>query len=119
MSDKDKDVPAIRRQLKIKSGVVRRLEKELGTYRKEAEAQQRKLDHLKADGTAHEDWEWNLKNGTRMMEESSKMIIDSVSRLQQAVYDLRTLVISATTVDELAQDEEFLKAKETLEVASS
>lgn len=71
-----------------------------------------------------------------MMEESSKMIIDSVNRLQQAVYDLRTLVvrrtplvirgmfnalsqISAATVDELAQDEEFLKAKETLEVASS
>lgn len=70
------------------------------------------------------------------MEESSKMIIDSINRLQQAVYDLRTLVvrhmsfvirgmfsallqISATTVDELAQDEEFLKAKETLEVASS
>jgi hypothetical protein len=42
-----------------------RLEKELGTYRKEAEDQQRKLDTLKADGTNHEDWEWNLKNAVR------------------------------------------------------
>jgi hypothetical protein len=69
-----------------------------------------------------------------MMEESSKMIIDSVNRLQQAVADLRTLVvrrtplvtrgmfmtfsqISATKVEELAEDEEFVKARETLEVA--
>jgi Tubulin binding cofactor A len=42
-----------------------RLEKELGSYKKEAEQQQRKLDKLKADGTNHDDWEWNLKNGVR------------------------------------------------------
>ena len=42
-----------------------RLDKELASYKKEAEEQQRKLDKLKADGTNHEDWEWNLKNGVR------------------------------------------------------
>jgi tubulin-specific chaperone A len=71
-----------------------------------------------------------------MMEESSKMITDSINRLQKAVTDLRTLVvrrtlpalvvcswhlsqISAAKEDTLAADQEFLKAKETLEVASS
>lgn len=71
-----------------------------------------------------------------MMEESNKMIIDSVTRLQQAVTDLKTLVvrrtppcgsrmiitlsqISASKEDELAENEEFLKAKEILEVASA
>lgn len=109
----------MRRQLKIKSGVVSRLDRELASYQKEAEGQQRKLDKLKADGTNDDDWEWNLKNGTRMMEESNKMIIDSVTRLQQAVTDLKTLVISASKEDELAENEEFLKAKEILEVASA
>ena len=42
-----------------------RLDKELASYKKEAEEQQRKLDKLKADGSNHEDWEWNLKNGVR------------------------------------------------------
>lgn len=70
------------------------------------------------------------------MEESSKMITDSITRFQQAVTDLREIVvrctpsmtrglwftafqISAAKEDELAGDEEFLKAKEILEVASS
>jgi len=55
------DVPAIRRQLKIRSGVVKRLAKEHVSYGKEAEELQRKVDNFIADGAE----EWDIKNGVR------------------------------------------------------
>jgi hypothetical protein len=72
------------------------------------------------------------------VEETNKMIIDTVTRLQLAVTDLRTIVVrrsvprllvdanatpisqnSASKEVQLAENEEFLQAKEILEVASA
>ncbi|KAJ8518795.1 hypothetical protein ONZ45_g4197 [Pleurotus djamor] len=95
--------------------ILNRLLKEHNSYRQEAQDQQLKLDKYKADVTAEE---WDIKNATRMLEESNKMVVDSASRLGKAVADLRELVTSAKTIPELAQDEELLKAEETLANAS-
>lgn len=77
------DIPAIRRSLKIKTGVVKRwlislvsrilvdriynlfsfsLAKEHGLYQKEVVAQKVKLDKTVAAGEDLEDWEWKQKN---------------------------------------------------------
>ncbi|KAG6846070.1 hypothetical protein H0H87_006434 [Tephrocybe sp. NHM501043] len=106
---------AARRQLKIKSGVVKRLSKEQTLYRKEAEQQQRKLDQFIAAGAEG----WDINNGTRMMEEANKMIVDSANRLGKAAGELRDLIIEGKKNPDLVNDEELLKAEEILEEASA
>ncbi|KAG2076799.1 tubulin binding cofactor A [Suillus decipiens] len=110
MSDK----PAVHRQLKIKSGVTKRLLKEHILYAKEAEEQQRTLDKLIANNTE----EWDVKNARRVLEESHRMIKDSDNRLGKAVQDLRELVLTVKSRTEFAEDVELLHAEEALEEAS-
>ncbi|KNZ80577.1 Tubulin-specific chaperone A, partial [Termitomyces sp. J132] len=90
-----------------------RLVKEQALYRKEAEEQQKKLDKFIAEGAES----WDIKNGTRMMEEANKMIVDSANRLGKAAGELRDLIVRKKN-PALADDEELLKAEEILEEAS-
>ncbi|KAI0800818.1 tubulin binding cofactor A [Fomes fomentarius] len=108
------DAVAIKKQLKIKVGSARRLFKEHKLYQKEEEDLQRKLDKHIAENAE----EWDIKNTRRMLEESGKMIIDSADRLGAVVQDLRDLLLSAEKDPALADNEEVIKAKETLEEVS-
>ncbi|KAF8203982.1 tubulin binding cofactor A [Pholiota molesta] len=100
------DIAAVRRQLKIKSGVVQRLGKETKLYAKETTQLVTKKDKLVADGAD----EWDIKNATKMVEESDKMIIDTKTRLDKAT--------SAKEDSGLAADEELIKAEKTIEEAT-
>ncbi|KAF8079058.1 tubulin binding cofactor A-domain-containing protein [Lyophyllum atratum] len=104
------DLPAARRQLMIKSGVVKRLAKEHTLYKKEAEAQQKKLDKFIADGAEG----WDINNGTRMMEEANRMIVDAANRLGKAAGELKDLIASGKKDPALAEDAELLKAETIL-----
>ncbi|KAF7302598.1 BHLH domain-containing protein [Mycena chlorophos] len=113
------DIPALRRQLKIKAGATSRLKKEHDMYLKEADDLKIKKDKLVADGAD----EWDVKNAsflqqTRMLEESQKMITDTEGRLAKAYDDLRDAVVAAKKEPELATDEEYLKAEGVLEEAA-
>ncbi|KAJ6601370.1 tubulin binding cofactor A-domain-containing protein [Mycena vulgaris] len=108
------DIPALRRQLKIKAGATSRLKKEHELYQKELVDQKLKKDKLIADGAE----EWDIKNAGRMEDESEKMIKDSAARLGKAYGELRDLIVSAKKEPALAQDEEFLKAEGILEEAA-
>ncbi|TFK41911.1 tubulin binding cofactor A [Crucibulum laeve] len=108
------DIPAIRRQLNIKAGIVKRLHKDNVTYQKETEQQKQKLDKFIAQGAE----DWDIKNGTRMLEESNKMVNDSATRLGKATGELRDLIVAAKKIEELSQAEELVKAQEILEQAS-
>ncbi|KAJ7750323.1 tubulin binding cofactor A-domain-containing protein [Mycena metata] len=110
----DADIAALRRQLKIKSGVTSRLKKEHELYQKEAVDQKIKQDKLVADGAE----EWDIKNAGKMLDESEKMIKDSAGRFARAYGELRDLIVSAKKEAALAQDAEFLKAEGILEEAS-
>jgi len=107
------DIAAIRRQLKIKSGVVQRLTKENGLYRKEADQLEAKKNKFIADGAEH----WDISNATKMMEESKKMIHDTFTRLEKAIEELAGLITSAKGEAELTDDKELIKAEEILKVA--
>lgn len=109
------DVPALRKQLKIKSGVVKRLFKEHALYKKEANQQQAKLDKFIAEGAEG----WDINNGTRMMEEANKMITDSANRLGKATGELQDLIGSAKEEPELAESEELFSAQKILEEANA
>jgi len=104
------DAPAIRRQLKIKLGAMKRLSKEHGLYKKEVEEQKKKLDRLKAEKAE----EWDIKNAGKMLEESSKMVTDSETRRDKAAGELRDVVASAKQKAEMNGDDELIKAEEAL-----
>ncbi|GJE86283.1 tubulin binding cofactor A [Phanerochaete sordida] len=110
MSDK----AAILRQLKIKTGVAKRLFKEHRSYVLEEEQQKIKLDKFIADNAE----DWDIKNARRMLEESHKMIDDTAKRLGDAVQDLRQLLVAAEKDPSLTDEEDVLKAKEVLEEVS-
>jgi len=107
------DITAIRRELKIKSGVVHRLTKENGLYRKEADQLEAKKNKFIADGAEN----WDISNATKMMEESKKMIHDTATRLEKAVELLVALITSAKGKTGLTDAEELIKAEEILKVA--
>jgi len=110
MSDTD---IAIRRQLRIKSGVVHRLTKENGLYRKEADQLEAKKNKFIADGAEH----WDISNATKMWEESKKMIQDTSTRLEKAAEELATLITSVKKTKLALDDEELIKAEEILKAA--
>ncbi|KAK2461482.1 hypothetical protein APHAL10511_005945 [Amanita phalloides] len=107
------DPPTIRRQLKIKVGSIKRLRKEQNLYEMEVKELETKLSTFKARGAE----EWDVKNATRMLEESSKMIKDTSARLNGVVEELQGLVKSSSTRADMNGDEELIKAKQVLEEA--
>jgi hypothetical protein len=73
------------RKLKIKASTLKRLDKELAAYRKEELEQQSVVDTLKTEnGDAHD-----IKQQTAVLQETQKMILDSLKRLDAAHNDLK------------------------------
>lgn len=110
----DDKTAALRKQLKIKAGVVKRLAKEQKLYAQENQDQKLKLDKLVASSPD----EWETKNGKRLLEESERMIADTNKRLGAAVAELRDLVIQAKADPGLSEASELLNAEEEMEVAA-
>ncbi|EUC66286.1 tubulin-binding cofactor A [Rhizoctonia solani AG-3 Rhs1AP] len=83
------DIDNVRRQMKIKTGSVKRLWKEHNLYRQEALQLKVKHDKLVADGAD----EYDIKNAKKIWDEGEKMISDSENRLAKAIIELRELVV--------------------------
>ncbi|KAI3618786.1 tubulin-specific chaperone a [Moniliophthora roreri] len=111
------DANTLKRQLKIKSGAAKRLLKENGLYRKEAQDLLARREKLIADGVNTDEWE--VKNATNMYEESNKMIRDSSDRLLSVIAELKELVNAAHKEAEFAEDVELKNAESILREASS
>ncbi|KAF9055935.1 hypothetical protein BJ165DRAFT_1429638 [Panaeolus papilionaceus] len=107
------NVVALRKQLKIKTGVVTRLGKEVAMYRKEVGQLEDKRVQLIKDG--HPEDEWDVKNTVRMKQESEKMIFDTTTRLDGAVEDLKGLIEQGKKETELAEDEDLKKAEQAIQ----
>ncbi|KIJ22157.1 hypothetical protein PAXINDRAFT_64443 [Paxillus involutus ATCC 200175] len=106
---------AIHRQLKIKVGVTKRLLKEHILYGKEAGEQQRKVDKLIADNAEG----WEIRQATRIFDESQRMIKDTSVRLGKAVQELQTLVSAVKTKPQFSEDKELAEAEKELGEASA
>ena len=76
------------RQLKIKTGVVKRCGKEKVSYRKEANQQMEKVEKMKKEG--REDIE--IKKMNECVQESLMMIPDCHRRLEKAVGELQNMI---------------------------
>jgi tubulin-specific chaperone A len=72
------------RALKIKTGVLTRVKKELAMYHKEVETEGAKLEKMKAEGMDPHD----IKQQDQVLGESSMMIGDCTTRMENAFNDL-------------------------------
>ncbi|CAE6536939.1 unnamed protein product [Rhizoctonia solani] len=108
------DIDNVRRQMKIKTGSVKRLWKELNLYRQEASQLKAKHDKLTADGAD----EYDIKNAKKIWDEGEKMIPYSENQLAKAIIELRELVVHARTVPAFENDPELVAAEAQLEEAN-
>ncbi|XP_030049107.1 tubulin-specific chaperone A [Microcaecilia unicolor] len=84
------------RQIKIKSGVVKRLVKEKTMYEKEAKEQEEKIERMKSEGGD----EYVIKKQTEILQESRMMIPDCQRRLEAAYRDLTELLENERDLEE-------------------
>ncbi|CAL8320217.1 unnamed protein product [Lota lota] len=96
------------RQVKIKTGVVRRLAKEEVMYISEAKQQEEKIERLKAED---EDI-YVIRKQVEVLQEAKMMVPDCHRRLAKAHADLLQLM---ETVEDLAESEECKEARSILD----
>ncbi|XP_012725137.2 tubulin-specific chaperone A [Fundulus heteroclitus] len=96
------------RQIKIKTGIVKRLVKEEISYIKESEQQEQKIERMKADGGD----EYVIKKQMEVLQESRMMVPDCRRRLLIAHADLSQIL---ETEEDLAESEEYKEAKSVLD----
>ncbi|WFD37250.1 uncharacterized protein MJAP1_000192 [Malassezia japonica] len=78
------DIAAEKRQLTIKTGVVRRLSKELWMYTVEAKEQDAKVQQFIADNREA----WEVRKQEEILKDCTQMVPDTKRRLSDAVVDL-------------------------------
>ncbi|XP_054253879.1 tubulin-specific chaperone A [Indicator indicator] len=96
------------RQIKIKTGVVRRLAKEKCMYEKEAKQQEEKIEKMKAEACD----DYGIKKQIEILQESRMMIPDCQRRLEVARADLTQILENEK---ELEETEDYKAARSILE----
>ncbi|XP_061589315.1 tubulin-specific chaperone A [Cololabis saira] len=96
------------RQIKIKTGIVKRLAKEKISYINEAKGQEEKIERLKAE--AGDDYV--IKKQMEVLQESRMMVPDCHRRLTIAHADLLQLL---ETEEDLGEAEEYKEARSVLD----
>ncbi|CAO1623846.1 unnamed protein product [Parajaminaea phylloscopi] len=104
---------ATKRQLTIKTGVVKRLTKEEQTYIQEAKDQEKRVKEYEAGDKD----EWDVKQQHKVLQDCLQMIPDCRKRLEVAVEDLVNLVEGLD--EELASTSEAAGARTALEAAAA
>ncbi|XP_060936199.1 tubulin-specific chaperone A [Limanda limanda] len=96
------------RQIKIKTGIVKRLAKEEISYITEAKQQEEKVARLKAEAGD----EYVIKKQIEVLQEARMMVPDCHRRLSIAHEDLTNLLEAEV---DLAESEEFKDARKMLD----
>ncbi|VDD87078.1 unnamed protein product [Enterobius vermicularis] len=77
---------ALLKEVNIKTGIVKRLVKELACYKKEAEKEESKLKSMKADPKADE---YLVKKQAEVLQDTRQMIPNCTQRVVKALEDLK------------------------------
>merc|ERR1711862_840602 len=94
------------KQLKIKTGVLKRVGKEKLSYRKEADQQKAKIEKMKEDGKD----EIEIKKMGEVLQETLMMIPDCHRRLVAAHGELSSMVETEAELNVDGEVEEFVAA---------
>nr|XP_042899123.1 tubulin-specific chaperone A [Parasteatoda tepidariorum] len=100
------------KQIRIKTGVVKRLAKEKVMYEKEALKEKEKLEKMQASG---ED-SYLIRKQEEVMKESRMMIPDTIKRYQVAYQELQEMLENDV---ELSEEEVYQAAAEVLKESSN
>ncbi|VDO97718.1 unnamed protein product [Heligmosomoides polygyrus] len=111
--------PAILKQIKIQTGVVKRLIKEHSCYIKEVEKEMQKIEKMKADAK-NEDDEYAVKKAGQVLQcstgqETRGMVSDTARRCAAAVTELQKLIDESS----LEEGQELTDAKAQIEAAAA
>ncbi|BEI86426.1 hypothetical protein CcaverHIS002_0607130 [Cutaneotrichosporon cavernicola] len=106
--------PQALRQLKIKTGVVKRLHKEEGIYEDEVTAAQASVEKLKAAGADGAD----VRQAERIVADSQQMIPRTRKQLEDALVALQDLVAALAEDKAVAGSQEYQDAVAAVEAAS-
>ncbi|XP_029300456.1 tubulin-specific chaperone A [Cottoperca gobio] len=96
------------RQIKIKTGIVKRLAKEKISYQKEFTQQEEKVERMKLEAGC----EYVLRKQVEVLQEARMMIPDCHRRLTVAHGDLQQLLEAE---EDLGESEEYKEAKNILD----
>jgi len=94
------------KQIKIKTGVLKRVGKEKLSYRKEADQQKAKIEKMKEEGRE----EIEIRKMGEVMQETLMMIPDCHRRLLTAHSDLSNLLETEAELNVDGEVEEFVAA---------
>ncbi|KPJ20936.1 Tubulin-specific chaperone A [Papilio machaon] len=100
------------RQIKIKTGVVKRIAREKSLYEKEAEEQKEKVQKIKDEGQDEHD----IRKQEEVLQESLMMVPDCQRRLLKAHADLKSILESE---QDLKENEDYIAAEQVLKEAES
>ncbi|PWN90189.1 tubulin binding cofactor A [Acaromyces ingoldii] len=103
------DEKSTKRQLTIKTGVVKRLVKEEKSYVKEAQEQEARVAKTEADGKE----EWEVKKQKEVLQDCLQMIPDCKKRLEAAVADLQNILEGLE--GDIAESDEAKAARDAIE----
>ncbi|XP_063368148.1 tubulin-specific chaperone A [Cydia amplana] len=98
------------RQIKIKTGVVKRIAKEKVVYEKEAEQQKNRVQKIKDEGQN----EHNIRKQEEVLQECLMMVPDCQRRLAKAFADLKNTL---ETEADLKDHQDYLTAQQVLKDA--
>ncbi|KAI9140831.1 putative cofactor A [Paraphysoderma sedebokerense] len=99
------------RELKIKTGVVKRLFKELKSYDVEKDKQQARIDKLVHE---HAD-EHDIRKQKEVLDETLQMIPDCKKRLEASYEELSSLMAKHKSDPQIESSEEYKQALQILE----
>ncbi|CAB3244190.1 unnamed protein product [Arctia plantaginis] len=98
------------RQIKIKTGVVKRIAKEKVVYEKEVDQQKNRIQKLKDEGQD----EHTIRKQEEVLQESLMMVPECQRRLVKAHTDLKNTLESE---QDLAENEDYIAAQQALKDA--
>ncbi|WZN58566.1 tubulin-specific chaperone A [Chloropicon roscoffensis] len=101
----------LKRQVKVKTGVVKRLRKELAMYEQEKVQNDKRVEDMRASGADV----YDVRQAERVADESAMMIPDCKVRFEAAIQDLQSLTDAEKENAEINETEEFKLALEALE----
>ena len=95
-----------KRQLKIKSGIVKRITREFESYLKEVAKDKDRIEKLRENGAEAHD----VRKQEEVLQETISMVPNTRKRLQDALEDLCNFMKDNDTDEELMRTEEWTEA---------
>eukprot|EP00164_Ancoracysta_twista_P004765 GFYU01006451.1.p2 GENE.GFYU01006451.1~~GFYU01006451.1.p2 ORF type:complete len:116 (-),score=40.26 GFYU01006451.1:57-404(-) len=105
------DTAAVTKQIRIKTGVLKRSVKELASYEKEKAQQEGKIEKMRAEGAGEHD----IKKQQEVLEETLVVLPECKTRIATAADDLKRAMTNCEGDEGVTGSEEYTAAQAELD----